>query len=223
MKKIVLSLAFSAFVGFVSQAQSFEGQINYSIEVKGENAAMLSGMMPNSVDVYSSGKNVLIRKNGGMMPSPDVLTRGDEKKTYILMHNKKKAYVISEGDKTKEKPTIENKGAETVDGHKCIKYLVKFPKSDKADIYQYMWYTKDINVAQPKGSEFFVSEIEGFPVKVDQYLTVTQMGTTMTINQEMVLKKITEGKQDATLFEVPKKYKVEPFDEAKLMKSVQEQ
>ena len=222
MKKFILSLVSASVIGLSSSAQSFEGQINYSIEIKGEYAAMLSGMLPNSIDVYASGKDFLIRKNGGMKPAPDVLTKGDEKAAYILMHNKKTAYKISDNDKKKEKPTIENKGEETVNGYKCTKYLVKFPKDEKAEVYQYMWYTKDIKIAQPKGSELFISDMEGFPVKIDQYATVSQMGTTMTINQEMVLTKITETKPSASLFEVPKKYKIEAYDEEKLLKSAQE-
>lgn len=224
MKKFMLSLLGMMVIGLSSYAQSFEGQISYKIEVKGENAALMAMMMPNSMDMFMLGKNSLLRMNGGMAPTGDIITKGEENKTYMVMHNKKTVYTFDpEKEKsTVEKPTVEVKGTEVVKGYTCTKYLVKFPKTDKSDIYQYMWCTTDINFTPPqtagKSSQFFLTEIKGFPVKIDQYLTITAQGQTMTINQELLLDKISETKPDAGLFEIPKKYKVEPFDETKLMK-----
>lgn len=228
MKKLLLWSFGTILLATVSLAQNFEGKISYKISVKGENAALLSMMMPKSTDLFISGDNSLFRTNGGMAPSADVLTLGG--KTYMVMHKKKTAYLLDNKEKpTKEtldslKPTVKSEGTETVNGYSCTKYLVKFPKSDKGELYQYMWCTTDIKVTPPKAkgssAQYFVEGIEGFPVKIDQFITASMQGTTMTINQEMTLDGISEAKPDATLFQIPSKYKIEDFDEAKLLQGL---
>jgi Domain of unknown function (DUF4412) len=223
MKKIFLSLLSFGIISISSYSQSFEGQISYKIEVKGENAGMMAMMMPNSVDIFMLGKDALVRMNGGMAPTGDIITKGAEDMTYMVMHNKKTVYKMDpkKEDKSEAKPTVTVQGTETVNGYKCTKYLVKFAKTADKDFYQYMWCTTDLKIAKPqsssKSSQFFLEEVEGFPVKMDQYITVTAQGMTMTINQEMVLDKISETKPDASLFQIPKKYKVEDFEASKLM------
>jgi len=222
MKKFIVSLVSASVIGLSSYAQSFEGQISYKIEVKGEQAAMFAMMMPSSTDIFLLGKDALVRMNGGMGPKGDIITKGNEKMTYMVMHSKKTVYKMdSKKEKTPEKPTVTKEGTETVNGYNCTKYLVKFPKTEKAEIYQYMWCSTDIKIQKPSpeaNAQMFLEEVEGFPVKMDQYITITAMGTTMAINQEMTLDKISETKPDASMFEIPKKYKVEDFDENSLMK-----
>jgi hypothetical protein len=80
MKKFILSFVSASIIGLSSYAQSFEGQITYKIEVKGENAAMFTMMMPNSTDIFILGKDVLVRNNGGMASSKlgDIITKAVE-------------------------------------------------------------------------------------------------------------------------------------------------
>jgi hypothetical protein len=221
MKKFILSFVSASIIGLSSYAQSFEGQITYKIEVKGENAAMFTMMMPNSTDIFILGKDVLVRNNGGMASSKlgDIITKADGN-TYMVVHSKKTVYKMdSKKEKNAEAPTVTKEGTETVNGYNCTKYLVKFPKTEKAEIYQYMWCSTDIKIQKPSpesNAQLFLKEVEGFPVKMDQYITISAMGTTMSINQEMVLDKISEVKPDAAMFEIPKKYKVEDFDETKM-------
>jgi hypothetical protein len=209
------------------QAQGFEGQITFKIEVKGENAALFAAMMPNSLEVFFLDGESMVRNNGGMMEGKigDIVTKKDGS-SYMVLHNKKKVYKMGkEASKNSDefKPIITREGEETVKGYKCTKYLIKFPYKEDAqgEMYQYLWATKEINVAKPKtagsSSGMFLDEIEGFPVKVDQYIIVRQMGG-ITINTEMILDKIETQKPDASLFEIPKKYKMEDFDESKFGK-----
>lgn len=192
------------------------------MEMKGENAAMLSAMMPKSMDLYFLGKDVMLRTNGGMTASMmgDVVTKGDEGVTYMVVHSKKTVYRVEpdKGDKgEKNPPKVTKEGTETVNGYNCTKYRVDLSGSDDKKVYQYMWCTTDIKIAKPKmekssGSSIFINEVEGFPVKIDQYITLSAMGG-MTMNIETTLDKISETKPDAALFEIPKKYKQEKFDE----------
>lgn len=223
MKKCMLSLLGIMVISLSSFAQSFEGQVSYKIEVKGENAALMAMLMPNSMDMFMLGKDALIRMNGGIANTGDIITKGEEGKSYMVVHSKKTVYnMSSDKSKSTSKPTVEEKGTETIKGYKCTKYLVKFPKTEKGEIYQYMWCSTDIKFTPPqtagKSSQFFLEEIKGFPVKIDQYVTASAKGQTMTINQELLLDKISETKPDAGMFEIPKKYKVEEFDETKMMK-----
>lgn len=227
MKKIALSfLSFALCIG--SFAQSFQGQIKYKIEMKGENAALMSMMSPNGLEISISGNNSLIKMKGGMVPTGDIISKEDGN-TYMVMHNKKTAFLMPKEDKETDdaadmKPTVEEKGTETVNGYKCTKYLVKFPKKDNNEVYQYMWCTKDIKVATPKGAgksaAYFIEEIDGFPVKIDQYIKATMQGQTINMNQELTLESISEEKPADELFEIPKKYKIEPFSEEALLKSL---
>lgn len=227
MKKLLLSVIAAATVSLSGFAQGFNGQVTYNIEVKGENAALFSAMMPKSMDLYFLDKDFMLRMNGGMTASMvgDIVTKGAEGVTYMVVHAKKTVYRIDpKKEKTEkaEKPTVTLEGTETVKGYNCKKYLVKFAATEEQEIYQYMWCTDEIKIAKPQvdkssGSTMFLAEIDGFPVKMDQYITVKQMGG-MTINQEMTLDKISESKPDASLFEIPKKYKQEEFDKSKFGK-----
>lgn len=227
MKKLFLSVLGAALLSVSALAQGFEGQVTYNIEVKGENAALFSAMMPKSMDLFFLGKDAMLRMNGGMTASimGDVVTKGAEGITYMVVHAKKTVYRIDPKKDKKEKtekPTVTVEGTEMVKGYNCTKYRVKFAGDGDREIYQYMWCTTDIKIAKPEmsqgsGSAMFLSEIEGFPVKIDQYITMKAMGG-MTINQEMTLDKISETKPDAGLFEIPKKYKQEEFDESKFGK-----
>ena len=226
MKKIVLSLLGAALISLPSFSQGFEGQVTYDVEVKGDNAALFSAMMPKSMDLFFLGKDAMLRMNGGMTADMvgDIVTKGSEGITYMVVHKKKTVYKIDPAKEKKDKadkPTVTEEGTETVKGYNCKKYLVKFAKNDDQEVYQYMWCTNDIKIGKPKmassGSNLFLDEIDGFPVKIDQYITIKQMGG-MTINQEMTLDKISETKPDATLFEIPKKYTMEDFDKSKFGK-----
>ncbi|MCG9912398.1 MAG: DUF4412 domain-containing protein [Flavobacteriales bacterium] len=227
MKKLIICFITGLIATTTLQAQNFEGQITFKMEVKGENAALFAAMMPNSMDLFFLNGESMIRNNGGMMAGRigDIVTKKDGS-TYMVLHKKKTVYKMGKEDtKTSAefKPVITREGEETVKGYKCTKYLVKFPSKEdaKGELYQYLWATKDIDVAKPQtvgsSSNMFLKEIEGFPVKVDQYITMSQMGG-MTINTEMTLEKIEQKKPDASLFEIPKKYKMEDFDESKLGK-----
>lgn len=227
MKKLFLSVVGAALLSVSAFAQGFEGQVTYNVEVKGENAALFGAMMPKSMDLFFLGKDVMLRMNGGMTASVvgDIVTKGAEGVTYMVVHAKKTVYRIdpekNKADKT-TMPTVTKEGTETVKGYACTKYLVKFSGNEDQEVYQYMWCTTDIKIAKPKmqqgsASSMFLAEVEGFPVKIDQYITMKAMGG-MTINQEMTLDKISETKPDAGLFEIPKKYKQEEFDKSKFGK-----
>jgi hypothetical protein len=195
------------------------------MEVKGENAAMLGSMMPNKMEMHFLGKDIMVRTVGGMAAGAmgDIITLGAKGKTFMVMHKKKKVYdMTGNGEKeisADKLPVIKEMGQEKVNGYSCTKYSVTFPKSDGNELFQYLWATKEIDVPKPDGkasrSQMFLDGVEGFPVRMDQYITLSQMGG-MSINIESNLKEISKEKPDAALFEIPSKYKVEPFDESKL-------
>lgn len=209
--------------GLNTYAQGFEGQISYKVEVKGENAALMAMMMPNSIDIFMLGKDALVRTNGGITAGMmgDIITKGAEGLSYMVVHKKKTVYKMQPSGSTSadSKPTVKEMGKEKVNGYDCTKYMVTFPKTEKGEFYQYMWCTTDINVKKPQGGtgssgKMFLAEVNGFPVKVDQYIVAQGM----EMNMEMVLDKISEKKPDASIFEIPSKYKMEDFDETKFGK-----
>jgi len=141
--------------------------------------------------------------------------------SYMVVHKKKTVYKMkpSENTSADAKPSVKEMGKEKINGYNCTKYMVTFPKTDKGEFYQYMWCTTDIDVKKPQGGigssgKMFLAEVDGFPVKVDQYIVAQGM----EINMEMVLDKISETKPDASMFEIPSKYKMEDFDESKFGK-----
>jgi hypothetical protein len=225
MKKIMLLITVILIASSSPFAQGFEGKIIFSMEVKGENAAMLGSMMPNKMEMHFLGKDIMVRTVGGMAAGAmgDVITLGAKGKTYMVVHKKKKVYDMSsnaEKEISADKlPVIKEMGKEKVNGYACTKYSVTFPKSDGNELFQYLWATKEIDVPKPDGkssrSQMFLDGIDGFPVRMDQYITISQMGG-MSINIESNLTEISKEKPDAALFEIPAKYKVEPFDETKL-------
>lgn len=224
MKKIFLSLMAISCMGLASFAQAFEGQVTYSIDVKGENAALFAAMMPNSIDMYFLGNDMMYRTNGGITSSMmgDIVTKGAENLTYMVVHSKKTVYKIDPSKDKKveasELPKVTLEGTEKVNGYSCKKYLVKFPKKEDSEMYQYMWCTTDLKINRPAIStsaqssyKMFLDGVEGFPVKMDMYIKAKGM----EINQELNLTKISQNKPDASLFVIPSKYKMEDFDEKK--------
>jgi hypothetical protein len=225
MKKIIFLVSFTLIGCFPLFAQGFEGKIVYSMEVKGENAAMLGSMMPNKMEMHFLGKDIMVRTVGGMAAGAmgDIITMGAKGKTYMVVHKKKKVYDMTDnGEKelsADKLPVIKEMGQENVNGYFCTKYSVTFPKSNGNELFQYLWATKEIDVPKPDGkasrSQMFLDGVEGFPVRMDQYITLNQMGG-MSINIESNLTEISKDKPDAALFVIPSKYKEEPFDESKL-------
>lgn len=225
MKRITFLVSVILIASYSLFAQGFEGKIIFSMEVKGENAAMLGPMMPHKMEMHFLGKDIMVRTVGGMAAGAmgDVITLGAKGKTYMVVHKKKKVYDMggnAEKDVSADKlPVIKELGKEKVNGYACTKYSVTFPKSDGNELFQYLWATKEIDVPKPDGkasrSQMFLDGVDGFPVRMDQYITLSQMGG-MSINIESNLTEISKVRPDASLFEIPAKYKEEPFDESKL-------
>ncbi len=225
MKKFVLAALFSVLALVFVSAQGFEGRITYTLEVKGENAALFNAMMPNKMEMYFLGKDIMVRTVGGMAAGAmgDIITKGAQGKTYMVVHKKKKVYNMNTQTEKEisadDMPVIKEIGKEKVNGYNCTKYSVTFPKAKDREVFQYIWATTEINIPKPDGkasrSQMFLEGVEGFPVRMDQFITLAQMGG-MTINIESNLTEISKDKPDASLFEIPAKYKVEDFDESKL-------
>lgn len=225
MKKFVFAVFLSALVFLNVRSQGFEGKITYSMEVKGDNAALFSAMMPNKMELYFLGKDIMVRTVGGVASGAvgDIITKGAEGNTYMVVHKKKTVYKMNPKKENEsgadEKPVIKEVGEEKVNGYECTKYSVTFPKAKDKEVFQYLWATKEINIPKPDGkasrSQMFLDGVEGFPVRMDQYITLTQMGG-LTINIESNLTEISKEKPEPSLFEIPAKYSVEDFDESKL-------
>lgn len=225
MKKIlfkaltICSLVISATVLSNAANDPFEGMIRYKLQVTGDNAEMFSAFMPNAMEMYMKGSNSIVKTIGGMAAmTGDILTRGNEKLVYMLMHSKTTAYKINTTDEKSDKEAdmkIEKlNGEEVVNGYKCKIYNVTISSAEGANITQKMWCTTDIQITPPVSSSktstgnFFIKGIEGFPVKIEQMMDVQGM----KINQTITLDKLEKMNLDEKMFEVPSNYKVKDFD-----------
>ena len=221
MKKILVCLFVCLHFAFISHGQSFEGQLTYSITIKGEHVDIFKDMLPRSLDIFFLGNNCMTRTSGGMSAAMfgDVIARQSEPVSYMVVHSRQTVFTIdsaAKGIQLGKQPAITLEGEETVNGYACKRYLVTFD-NDPQITDQHMWVTSDLAINFP--SAFFIQNfrynvkgIDGVPVKIVMHFKRSD-SIPFTFDQELSLSAISDTKPDATLFTIPAHYKVVPFSE----------
>lgn len=184
MKKIIIAVGLLCPV--LLFAQNFEGIIKFSMEYKGEQAAMLVSTMPSSNIVTLKGSNSKVVLEGGILSGMvgDVINKGDEKTTYFVQSAKKTVYKVKSDDLKTDKESdvtvTKESSTATILGYKCQKYKVV----TKNGIH-YVWATKEINMGSADfRGKISYKGIEGVIMK--QEMNVTEQGATYTIIITMV-------------------------------------
>ena len=184
MKKIILAVALFAPLFLI--AQNFEGVIKFSMEYKGDQAAMLAKTLPTSNLITLKGNNSKVVMEGGIMSAMigDVISKGDEKTTYFIQSAQKTVYKVKsdelKSDKEDNATVTKESGTASILGYKCTKYKVVTDNGTN-----YVWATKDINVgsADFRGKVTYKG-VEGVIMK--QEMNITDKGVTYTIIMTMV-------------------------------------
>lgn len=186
MKKLFFALALLSPV-FIS-AQGFEGVIKYSMEYKGDQAAMLQKTAPSANIITIKGNNTKVVMEGGIYGTMlgDIINKGDEKNTYFVLASQKTVYKVKsdevkEDDKSDDDVTVTKESSTaTILGYKCQKYKVVTKQGTN-----YVWATKDIDVGKAdfKGKVMYKG-VEGMVMK--QEMNMTQDGMTFTVTMTMI-------------------------------------
>lgn len=221
MKKLFLSLTAILLSAFALQAQDFEGTLKYSIAMSGPGIdATQKAMLPTGYTITMKGVNSKFVTEGGMMASMlgDIISRGDEKATYMVNHTTKVANKLKDEDKKEEdkkpnfKVTKENSTAKIL-GYDCQKYKVTSKDESGEEQVIYLWAAKDLKLGTSHKSkspvsgvgQFVFDGVEGFPLKME--ISNKMQGT--EIKTVITATKIDLSKVNDADVSVPKDYKIE--------------
>ncbi len=166
----------------------FTGAISYSVDAEGSMAAMMKGQMFNEYTLLL-GKDRLKQSQKGsvLMGEIDIIVDNIEDMIAVVNHKKKKVttHKIEEEDDKKDKPKFKKKKgeSETILGYETVVYesITKHP-SLGSDVITTYYVTEDIKPgmsaeAAERGSNFFNSDLNGFPLKT----TTSMMDGAMVI------------------------------------------
>ncbi len=219
MKKILFLVLILSVSTIAWTQKNFEGLIKYDVKILEKQFAMFASMMPNEYEFYIKGQDILYRVNGGITATflGDFLSKGKEGKTYMINRNQKTIYTLDEQSQLRDKSTkiTATKETKSILGYNCKKYIMELKADDGSIIEQTLWVTSDIQFTKPKSNEsvsgisnsFFIDGIHGFPLQV----TSSTVTNGMRVTIDMIAKKVEPKTLDATIFELPKDFKIEKF------------
>lgn len=219
MKKILLSLAFTATAMVSLFAQLTEGHISYKIEMTSDNPdmQMAIGMMQGStLDVFFKEKVTRAEmKMGSLM---NITTISNETSGDVLMlmsgmigQNAIKTTTAELEAQNEEKPKYDVNlvdESKTIEGYSCKKAIL----TDEEGNESVFWYTEEINISK-KGQSYLNEDVPGFPMQYD----LNNNGMKMTMTVASLEKKL--DKKSASLFEmtIPEGYKEMTMEDLKTM------
>lgn len=229
MKKLAILMTglFLAVTPLFSQ-DVFSGQITYDIEVTGDQAEMMAGMMPEAYIFTLDGDGrAKFKIEGGMVAAMfgEFYIDGNTGDSYMVKHSEQVAYDMSGGDDASESSKENDADVEklnetaTIAGYKTQKYKVTSTNEKGEKTVTYVWIAEDLSIGKLKDAEnleggaesFFVEGVNGFPLKIES--EIPQMGGNMIMKASSVEKK----KYKKSDFEVPAGYEVKEFDPSSMM------
>ncbi|MEM6629734.1 MAG: DUF4412 domain-containing protein [Bacteroidota bacterium] len=228
MKRIALfGLSLILCLGQAVAQNYFEGKIVFDVEIEGENAEMMAGLMPQHFNYLVKGSSLKFTMEGGMMQDMmgEFIINTDDASGYMVQHNMKKAYKMEPPtpEETAEidvKPTVKKESeTATIAGYSCQKYTVTM-STQMGQMVQEIWATKDIKFKRPnlpsaQGlDQIFIDGLDAFPLKIKQDLPMGMGKMTLEASE------VAPGSVDAKMFEFPSDYSVEKFDPAVFGKQI---
>lgn len=207
MKKTALLLICIIATTTLFAQKVFEGHISYSFKISGEGVEMYESMMPNSMNLYSSKKAMMIQMKGGMMEGMMGDIVSTPKESFMIKHNEETAYLFKDDEAKEESPkVVKEDEVITINGLSCQKYKVT-KITAQGEQTAYIWLNSDYKLPAmgSKGAEnMSVPGIPGIAMK-----TMTSTGGLTVV---LTVSKFTKGKQDKKLFTIPKSYAKKDYD-----------
>jgi len=209
MRTTILTLLACICYFQVSFAQ-FEGVVTYEIKATGDMAKQIEGMLPSKQIMKMKTDKIRTITEGGMSPM-DIIADTKTGSSIMIMHADKIYYNVPtpKDDKKEPKPKVEKTTeTATVAGYKCEKYKIESENEMLGTTTTYVWATKDLKFDKGKAATNNMEGVEGFPMKI--MMDMGMFGMTFTA-------KTVESKTlSADEFKIPKGYKEEKYDPAKL-------
>lgn len=197
---------------FFSMAQSFEGSIRYSMQLKGNGSAELAAVLPREMKLKIKGDKIRTEIVGGMMESMmGIMISNPAKGVNCILNNTiKMAYTLDIDTSNSDEPTSAKATGkkERIAGYSCEEFILEMANGEKSSI----WITNQLQFPKVKGSQQngltrFLSTVPGgtgMPMRVSQ-----KVG-----DSEMVIEVIDVKKEriNDQLFEIPEGYQTTPFN-----------
>jgi hypothetical protein len=216
MKKL-LSVSIFVFLGFAIYAQkNFEGTITYKSTITGDNAEMMSGMMPNSYSLKFLGSDCRSEMTGGMAGSMfgPFICMGQTAETFMIKDQEKTVYKMDPqqsktGDEKPHVVTDMNKSLR-IAGYNCKQYRVE-QEQRGTKMFIDIWTTKELRLSDmtsnPAIESIFYKGVDGVPLMVEMSMNIQGSDVIINIKANSVKAEILAS----SLFEIPPAYLVKPF------------
>ncbi len=215
MKKhcfLLLRTLFMMVLPFYCLAQSFEGSIRYSMQLKGNGSAELAAVLPKEMKLKIKGDKIRTEIVGGMMESMmGVMISNPAKGVNCILNNTiKMAYTLDVDTSSSDEPVGSQATGkkEKIAGYKCEELIIEMANGEKSAV----WITNQLQFPKIKGSQQngltrFLSSIpggSGMPMRVSQ-----KIGDSELMIEVIEVKKERINDQ---LFEIPEGFQTTPFN-----------
>jgi len=215
MSKQILLLSCLIFLSLFANAQAFEGEFNYSFEVKGEQAEMVKAFMPSSMKIIVKGTKSHSYMEGGM--SSEILTIDGQ--SYMLDREAKTAQKMpkmddkAQSEVTKSMKAVKTNEKKDIASYPTEKYIVTSEESGKK-VTMVMWMTTKIEMPIEVANSMFkelkgIKDLKGVPLKVE---IVTPVSETDNMTIEMTVTSIKKGAVTPADLELPKDFKITAYN-----------
>jgi hypothetical protein len=215
MSKQILLLSCLIFLSLLANAQAFEGEFNYSFEVKGEQAEMVKAFMPSSMKIKVKGTKSHSYMEGGM--SSEILTIDGQ--SYMLDREAKTAQKMpkmddkAQSEVTKSMKAVKTNEKKDIASYPTEKYIVTSEESGKK-VTMVMWMTTKIEMPIEVANSMFkelkgIKDLKGVPLKVE---IVTPASETDNMTIEMTVTSIKKGAVTPADLELPKDFKITAYN-----------
>ena len=202
-----------------SEDERFEGEINFSVEIKNDESGKMKSLAPEAYHFKIKKNRIIFTTEGGLSSSlfGGMIFDGEKDEGYMLMKSSQLAYKMAKGKESKlaqkasqitSQVTATNEQEEIL-GYSCKKFIVESTEEGKTTTNQ-VWVCNDIKVDYPQTliestPEMFFGAFEGFPLKI---ITESASGREIVVTAAEVDSKSISNSN----FEIPDNYKVTEDD-----------
>jgi len=206
--RLTIAFIFTFGLQLGSNAQDFEGRIDFEIKNEGASDPRMSMMLPKKSSMFVKNGNVRMEMDMAMGMKSASITDGKLGSTVTLMDMMGQKYAIESNTndellkKQQDKMKVAiNKTTEqkTIAGYTCQKAIVTFTDTTTSkETALHVWYTKELNVGNKHVQGPFAS-IEGSMLEY----SITQQGFSM----QFIANKVVKEAVDDAKFQIPADYK----------------
>ncbi|MBK6731920.1 MAG: DUF4412 domain-containing protein [Bacteroidetes bacterium] len=214
MKKITIAIAIILVsVTTTFSQKTFQGTLEYKIEMSGGMAEMMAGMMPEKYIFEVLKSDYLLYMQGGLVSEMmgKVLYQDNTGEAFIIKDGDSTIYTIDLTQQATPQTTVTaTDETKEILGYTCKKYNVISVVDDIATT-QNVWANEKYLLPKVKNSQglnmnstFYFDGIKGMPMRTE----IEVEG--MVISMELI--NMETKKPSKTHFTLPKDYAVKPFD-----------